>query len=64
MSEEKKERTVDSIHREYSELCARAGHIQYQIAVMSKDLELINEQLKTLNLEAASKQAKKEEKSE
>ncbi len=58
MSDKKKERTVSEIQSEYSGLCARAGHAQYQISVMQKDLELINEQLRELNLEAAASSAK------
>lgn len=51
MSDEK--RTVEGIHKEYTQLCAQAGHLQYQIATLGKDLELVNEQLRALNLEAA-----------
>ncbi len=53
MSEEKKSRTVEEIRQEYSGLCAKAGHIQYQVAVMNEDLNTLNNQLKDLNFEAA-----------
>lgn len=56
-------RTVEAIHQDYSRLCAQAGHVQYEIDVKKKDLELLNEQLRTLNLEAASLAAKDKEKS-
>ncbi len=46
-------RTVEQIHKEYSQLCTQAGHLQYQILVVSQDLELLNKQLRELNLEAA-----------
>lgn len=64
MSETK--RTIETIHKEYSELCAKAGHLNYQIYTLSKDLELVNQQLRDLNLEAsalsAAESVKKEEK--
>ena len=61
MSEAKKERTLESVHQEYSRLCSQAGHIQYQIAVLSKDLETLNSQLRELNAEAFALQAKASE---
>lgn len=48
----KPERTVDQIRAEYSQLCAKAGHIQYQLHTLAKDLELINGTLRDLNVEA------------
>lgn len=53
MSEEKKARSVEDIRQEYSNLCTKAGHIQYQLKVWKDDLDLLNDQLKELNLEAA-----------
>lgn len=53
MSEQKK-RTVEEIRNEYGQLCAKAGHVQYNIRVLESDLNLVNEQLKALNLEAAA----------
>lgn len=58
MSNENK-RTVEMVHQEYTQLCAKAGHINYQISVLKTDLDLVNSQLKDLNLEAASLSAKK-----
>ena len=58
MSEAKKERTIESVHQEYSRLCSQAGHVQYQISVLSKDLETLNVQLRELNAEAFALQAK------
>jgi hypothetical protein len=57
MSEEKKVRTLDEVSKEYGQLCAKAGNIQYQIYVFTKDLALLNEELQTLNFEAAKLQA-------
>lgn len=55
-------RTLAEVSQEYSNLCAKAGNIQYQIQVFGDDLKLVNEQLKDLNFEAAK--LKSEEKSE
>jgi hypothetical protein len=51
MSEENN-RTVAEIQQEYAGVCTRAGHCQYQIRTLQKDLDLINETLQNLNLEA------------
>lgn len=60
MSEEKKERTFDNIQQEFAALCARAGHLQYQIYTFETDLTLINKQVRDLNLEAAALKAKQD----
>lgn len=61
MSETKK-RTVDEIQQEYTQLCARAGHLQYNLHTLTADLELLNGQLRDLNFEASkAAQAAKEE---
>lgn len=58
MSEEKKEnRKVEVIQQEYQNLCMKAGHLQYSIKCHKDDLALVNEQLRELNLEAASSHA-------
>lgn len=49
----KPSRTVDDVRKDYSSLCARAGHLQYQIDTIGKDLTLVNDQLRELNFEAA-----------
>lgn len=54
MSDEKKLRPVAEIQAEYQNLCTKAGHTQYQIITLSKDLDLLNETLRNLNLEAAA----------
>lgn len=45
---------MEVITKEYGDLCAKAGHIQYQISVLTSDLEALNLKLKDLNLEAAA----------
>lgn len=56
MTEAKKEKTLDEIKAEYQNLCARAGHTQYQMYTLKKDLELMNSTLRDLNLQAATLQ--------
>lgn len=55
-------RTLAEVTQDYSNLCAKAGNLQYQIQVFGEDLKLVNEQLKELNFEAAK--LKSEEASE
>lgn len=57
----KQERTLEQVTQEYSQLCSKAGHAQYQIHVHTKDLELINKELRDLNFEAAAIQNKAKE---
>lgn len=52
MSEPKK--TVEDLQREYSQLCSKAGHLQYQVHALSAELASVNEALKAINLEAAA----------
>lgn len=56
--EPKKERSIDEVKQEFSTLCAQAGQINYQVYTFQKDLELINNQLRNLNFEAAAIQSK------
>ncbi len=56
------ERTVADIQGQYTSLCNKAGHLNYQISVHSKDLEVIYATLRDLNFEAASLQAKQAQK--
>lgn len=58
MSENK--RTEEVIYREYSELALKAGQLQYQIVTIQKDLDLVNEQMRALNFEAAALGSKKD----
>ena len=64
MEDKKIERTLEQITQEYSQLCSKAGHAQYQVHVHTKDLEIINGQLRDLNFEASAIQAKAKEAAE
>lgn len=57
MEDKKPVRPVSEIQNEYSGLCMKAGHIQYQMDTLRKDLEAINVALRDLNLEAAASKA-------
>lgn len=50
-------RTVPEIQQQYKNLCLKAGHLQYQVYTLGKDLEFVNKELRDLNLEAASLKA-------
>lgn len=50
---EDKKKTIEDLHREYTQLCTKAGHLNYQIAVLSEDLKIVYNTLKDLNFEAA-----------
>lgn len=60
---ESKVRSMAEIQHEFSTLCARAGHLEYQIYTHEKDLELLNNQMRNLNFEAAAVKAKEDAKS-
>jgi len=47
-------RTKEEIAREYSNLCTKAGHAAYQVATIQKDIELMHQTMRDLNLEAAA----------
>jgi hypothetical protein len=53
---EKKPRTLQDVQVDYQNGCLKAGQMQYQIAVLSKDLEMLNSVIKDLNFEAAQLQ--------
>lgn len=55
---DKKDRTIPEIQADYQTLCAKAGHLQYQLFIHQADLDLVNTSLKALNLEASEVQAK------
>lgn len=57
MTETKAKRTISEIQTEYQNLCLKAGHLQYQVYTFSKDLEMVNKELRDLNLEAAATKA-------
>lgn len=51
---EKPKRSMEEIQRDYAILCQKAGHTQYQIDALSKELKILNEAIRDLNLEAAA----------
>jgi len=48
-------RELEEIERENSERCFRAGLLQYQIRIYSKELDYINNRLEAINREAAAR---------
>lgn len=55
MSEAPK-RTYSQVQQEYVNLALKAGNIQYQMFILKKDLEVMNQSLRDLNFEAAKLQ--------
>lgn len=53
MSDTPKARTLDEIRNEYTNLCVKAGNIQYQVEALKQDLEMVNLTLRDLNIEAS-----------
>lgn len=49
-------RALAEIQTEYADLRAKAGDAQYQVHVISKNLEQINARLESINYEAAARQ--------
>ncbi len=47
-------RTKVEIEQDYGRLCSRLGHATYQVHVLTRDIELMQNTLRDLNLEAAS----------
>ena len=54
-TEKAEPRDLNSISKEYTEIAARAGALQYQILVLKQDLDLINDKMKSLNLEGSER---------
>jgi hypothetical protein len=54
MSETKPKRTIAEIQQDYQNVCLKAGHAQYQVHIHTRDLEMLNNELRELNLEAAA----------
>lgn len=57
---ETKKRTIAEIQQQYQDLCLKAGHLQYQVYTLSRDVEMVNAELRDLNLEAAGLKAAEE----
>lgn len=49
-------RSMPEIQQEYQSLCTKAGHTQYQIYTLQKDLDAMYSTLRDLNFEAAAAQ--------
>lgn len=47
-------RSFSEIQTEYQGLCTKAGHLNYQLFTLNKDLAMVNDTLRDLNLEAAA----------
>lgn len=54
-------RTLETIQKEYGDLCFKAGSLQYQIVTFQKDLDITNNLIRDLNFEAAAVIAKSKE---
>jgi len=63
VKKEESGKSLEQLQSEYTQLAAKAGHIQFQIWGLESELEVVNKLLRDLNLEAAklSGNSKKEE---
>lgn len=59
-----KERTIDDVKQEYTNLCVQAGNLQYQADLAKQDLVNIFQRMKQLNVEASEIVKKSEAKAE
>lgn len=50
-------RSIPEIQQEYQNLCLKAGHLQYQVFTHERDIDMINNELRDLNLEVAAAKA-------
>lgn len=57
---DKKVRTLEEIKTEYTQVCVKAGHLQYTIITTQKELSAVNDLLLDLNLEGAAAQKREE----
>ena len=48
-------RQIEEITKEYGELTQKVGHTQYQVYVLTKEVEQINNRLMSINNEAAAR---------
>lgn len=53
----KQKRPVADIQQDYSQVCARLGHVEYQSYIHNRDAEKLKKELEDLNLEAAASAA-------
>lgn len=52
----KEPRSMDEIKQSYMELSNRSGQVQYQAHILNKELKNLNDQLESVNNEAAVRQ--------
>jgi len=45
-------RSIQDIQSEYNAECAKAGHLQYTLSAIKKELDSVNSKLESLNKEA------------
>ena len=61
MSEEKEPRTIEEIEKEFKQVCAEAGHIQFSNKVGEQELHKRNVRISELNDEAGKRKALEQE---
>lgn len=54
-------RDLETIQNQYQGLCLKLGHLEYQVYVFNKDIEMIKSTLRDINLEASAAKAKADE---
>lgn len=64
MPDVKKHRPIDEISKDYGQLVYKAGDLQYKVSIFSEELDLVNKEIKELNLEAAAAQRAESEQKE
>ena len=52
------EKTLEELQNEYTQGCLKAGSIQYQIQALKWDLEELNTNLRSVNIQASQLKAK------
>ena len=60
----KEPRTRDLIEQDYGRLVSQAGQCSYQVYVYTKDLERLNQEIESLNFEAANRKELDDKKKE
>ncbi len=53
MSDNQKPKTYQELRNEFTQLCAKAGSVQYQIYAFQRDLEQLNNALRDINITGA-----------
>ena len=49
-------RSEDEINKDYTEVCAKAGQVQYNLYLLTKNLEALNGRLREIDLEMRQRQ--------